>query len=147
MKIIHIILQKKIILNILIFYVIKILVLYLILVKKIYPISLLSSPNIYNEMYDFWKSKCKILPTNRFINSSNKYLYTNRFKEQAWNKYYLYKDILYYIKKLGCNRNIDGELVDITKCDIKKIPYIYEVISLKNFMMKIIIYQKIKYLN
>ena len=63
--------------------------------KKVYPISLFSSPNIYNEMYDFWKSKCKILPTGRFINSSNKYLYTNRFKEQTWNKYYLYKDRLY----------------------------------------------------
>ena len=49
-------------------------------------------------MFEFWKSKGKKLPTDRFINSSNKYLYTNRFKEQAWNKYYLNNDRLFYIK-------------------------------------------------
>ena len=38
----------------------------------------------------------------RFLNSSNKYLYINRFIEQTWNKYYLSNDRLYYIKKLGC---------------------------------------------
>ena len=85
-------------------------------------------------MFEFWKSKCKKLPTDPFINSLNKYLYTNRLKEQAWNKYYLNNDRLFYIKKLGCDRNTDGELVDITKYEIKKIPHIYEVYKiLKKF--------------
>ena len=60
-----------------------------IIYKKIYPKSIRSSPNIYNEMYLYWRSNCSILPDQRLNESSNKYLYKSRFIELAWKKYYL----------------------------------------------------------
>ena len=38
--------------------------------KKVYPLSLRSSPNIYNEMFDYWNSNCTIIPNNRIYNST-----------------------------------------------------------------------------
>ena len=36
--------------------------------KKVYPLSLRSSPNIYNEIFDYWDSNCTIIPNNRINN-------------------------------------------------------------------------------
>ena len=94
---------------------------------KIYPISLYSSPNIYNEMYEYWNTKGNKLPLDRLENSSNKYLYIKRFIDLANKKYYVENNRLYYIKKLNCERNVDGTLKDKAKCILKKIPYTYEV--------------------
>ena len=38
--------------------------------KKVYPLSLRSSPNIYNEMFDYWNSNCTIIRNNRIYNST-----------------------------------------------------------------------------
>ena len=65
-------------------------------------------------------------------NAFNKYLYIKRFKELAYNKYYVENNILYYIKKLGCKRNVDGTLSDKSQCIIKKAPYILEVYNIIN---------------
>ena len=100
--------------------------------KKIYPISIHSSPDIYNEMYLYWISNGATLPLERLENSSNKYLYIKRFKNLAYNKYYVENNKLYYIKKLGCERNEDGTLLDKSKCILKKIPYIFEVYNIIN---------------
>ena len=73
------------------------------------------------------KSKGNILPYERLENSSNKYLYIKRFKELAYNKYYVENNHLYYIKKKNCERSEDGTLLDKSKCILKQIPYIFEV--------------------
>ena len=100
--------------------------------KKIYQISINSSPNIYNEMFIYWTSKGTILPLERLEKSSNKYLYIKRFKELAYNKYYVENSNLYYIKKKNCERNADGTLIDKSKCILKKIPYIFEIYNIVN---------------
>ena len=43
--------------------------------KKIYPLSLRSSPNIYNEMFDYWNSNCTIITKIRINNSTTFFYY------------------------------------------------------------------------
>ena len=63
-------------------------------------------------MFIYWTSKGNILPYERLENSSNKYLYIKRFKELAYNKYYVENNHLYYIKKKNFERDEDGTLLD-----------------------------------
>ena len=81
-------------------------------------------------MFIYWTSKGNILPYERLENSSNKYLYIKRFKELAYNKYYVENNHLYYIKKKNCERSEDGALLDKSKSILKQIPYIFEVYNI-----------------
>ena len=72
-------------------------------------------------MFIYWTSKGTILPLERLEKSSNKYLYIKRFKELAYNKYYVENtNLYYYIKKKNCERNADGTLIDQSKSILKK---------------------------
>lgn len=61
--------------------------------KKKFPISIKWSPNIYNEIYFFYKYD--IQPDDTINNTSNPSLYAIRFKELAKKSFYLYNDKLY----------------------------------------------------
>ena len=94
--------------------------------KKEYPISLKWYPDIYREMYYFFKYD--ILPEERFNNTTNPSQYIKRFKELAKKAFYYNNDRLYYIKSSNSNRLANGEFEDINKVILKKIPFTYEIL-------------------
>ena len=96
--------------------------------KQEYPLSLKWYPEIYREMYCFYKYN--IIPEERFSLTSNPRVYINRFKELAQKSFYYENDRLYYIKKSETERLSNGNFVDINKVILKKIPYTYEIIPL-----------------
>ena len=66
--------------------------------EKNYQISIICSPDIYNEIYIFYKYN--ILSENRINNSTNPSSYTIKFKAFAKKSFSLIYDIFFYIKKL-----------------------------------------------
>ena len=103
--------------------------------KKEYPLSLKWYPEIYREMYNFYKYN--IIPEERFQNTSNPSVYTIRFKELAFKCFYLQNNRLYFIKINNTIRLSDGNFEDINKVTLKQIPYIYMKLFL-NYMKCII---------
>ena len=94
--------------------------------KKEYPLSLKWYPDIYREMYYFFKYD--ILPEERFNNTTNPSQYIKRFKELAKKAFYYNNDRLFYIKSSNSNRLANGEFEDINKVILKKIPFTYEIL-------------------
>ena len=86
--------------------------------KKEYPLSLKWYPEIYREMYCFYKYN--IIPEERFSLTSNPRVYINRFKELAQKTFYYENDRLYFIKKSETERLGCGNFVDINKVILKK---------------------------
>ena len=98
--------------------------------KKEFPISLKWTPEIYKEIYNFYKFN--IIPTERLSKTSNPSQYTIRFKELALKNFYFENDRLYYIKESKTERLDNGNFLDKDKVIIKKIPYIFEVLPIIN---------------
>ena len=94
--------------------------------KKEYPLSLKWYPEIYREMYNFYKYR--IIPEERFNNTKNPRVYINRFQELAKKSFYYDNDRLYYVKSYNCKRLGDGTFEDLNKVNLKKIPFIYEIL-------------------
>lgn len=94
--------------------------------KREYPVALHWSPNIFNEMYNFYKNK--ELPEERFKSSSNISQSIIRFKELAKKKFILINDRLYFIKKSDTKRLEDGTFEDFNKVKLQKILYIFEIL-------------------
>ena len=94
--------------------------------KKEYPLSLKWYPEIYREMFCFYKYG--IIPEERFNNTTNPRVYINRFRELAKKSFYFSNERLYFIKKSETNRLPNGNFEDINKVILKKIPYIFEII-------------------
>ena len=92
--------------------------------KKEYPLSLKWYPEIYREMYCFYKYE--IIPEERFNNTKNPGVYIKRFKNLAMKSFWLKNDLLYYECK--CKRLENGEFEDLNKVILKKIPFIYEIL-------------------
>ena len=86
--------------------------------KKEYPLCLKWHPEIFKEMYNYYKYKK--LPVERFKTTTNASLYISRFKELANKSFYLNGDRLCFIKKSETSRLSDGELEDIEKVILKK---------------------------
>ena len=102
--------------------------------KKEYPISLKWSPDIYKEMYNFYKFN--IIPLERLSKTSNPSLYTISFKELAYKNFYFENERLYFIKESKTERLNNGFFLDKEKVNIKKIPYIFEVLHILNRIHK-----------
>ena len=94
--------------------------------KKEYPISLKWYPDIYREMYNFYKYG--IISEERFNNTSNPRVYISRFKELAKKSFYYESDRLYFIKVNNSIRLPNGGFEDINKVQLKRIPYTYEIL-------------------
>ena len=62
-------------------------------------------------MFEFFKFNK--LPEERFENTSNPSIYTQRFKELAIKSFYINNDRLFYIKKNNSVRYDDGNFEDI----------------------------------
>jgi hypothetical protein len=69
--------------------------------KKQYPLSLKWYPEIYREMFCFYKYG--IIPEERFNNTTNPRVYINRFRELAKKSFYFSNERLYfnYLKNEG----------------------------------------------
>ena len=65
--------------------------------KKEYPLCIKWHPEIFKEIYNYYKYKK--LPAERFKNTTNASLYISRFKELANKSFYLNGSRLYFIKK------------------------------------------------
>ena len=98
--------------------------------KREYPISIKWYPDIFNEMYMYYKYN--IVPEERFKHTSNVSLYISRFKELAFKSFYLDADRLYYIKKIDTKRLENGEFEDKSKVILKKIPFVFEILPIIN---------------
>ena len=98
--------------------------------KKEYPLSLKWYPEIYREMYCYYKYD--IIPEERFNNTKNPGVYIKRFKNLALKSFYLKNDRLYYIKECKCNRLENGDFEDVNQVVLKKIPLTYEIIPKLN---------------
>ena len=94
--------------------------------KREYPLSLKWYPDIYREMFHFYKYG--IIPEERFINTKNARVYVSRFKELAKKSFYFNNDRLYFIKSCQTNRLSDSEFEDQNKVILKKIPFTYEIL-------------------
>ena len=94
--------------------------------KKEYPLSLKWYPEIYREMYYFFKYD--ITPEERFNKTTNPSQYIKRFKDLAKKSFYYNSDRLYFIKSCNCKRLPNGEFEDINKVIMKKIPFTYEIL-------------------
>ena len=103
--------------------------------KKEYPLSLKWYPDIYREMYHFYKYG--IIPEERFNKTSNPRVYINRFKELAKKSFYYDNDKLFYIKANNSVRLSDGGFEDINKVQLKRIPYTFEIIPKLNHLHEI----------
>ena len=85
-------------------------------------------------MYEFYKYNR--IPEERIQNSSNASLYTIRFKDLAKKSFYLMNDRLYYIKHNNSQRFKDGSFEDLNKVELKKIPYIFEVLPILDSILQ-----------
>ena len=96
--------------------------------KKEYPLSLKWYPEIYREMYYFFKYD--ITPEERFKQTTNPSQYIKRFKDLAKKSFYYNSDRLFFIKSCNCLRLPNGEFEDINKVILKKIPFTYEILPI-----------------
>ena len=96
--------------------------------KKEFPISYKWHPNTYNEIYNFYKYNR--LPESSFKSTTNPSLYESHFKELAYNSFILQGERLYYIKQINLKLDIDKSIEK--NRTFKKIPYVYEVLTLIN---------------
>ena len=81
-------------------------------------------------MFNFYKYN--IIPSGRLSNTSNPSQYTIRFKKLAKKSFYFEKDRLYYIKDDKSERLEHGGFLDREKVNLKKIPFIHEVLPIIN---------------
>ena len=103
--------------------------------KREYPISIKWYPDIFNEMYMYFKYN--IVPEEIFKHTSNVSLYISRFKDLSFKSFYLDADRLYYIKKIDTKRLENGEFEDKSKVILKKIPFVFEILpTINKFHLK-----------
>ena len=101
--------------------------------RKNYPLSIRWWPNIYNEMFIFYKYN--IQPEDRINNSTNPSLYIIRFKELAKKSFALISDRLYFIKKCETIRYDDRSFEDNDKAILKKYHIFMKYYKILNIFM------------